>query len=242
MKPIAIDLGLSVRWADRNLGAEDIYLPGTLFQPSTRSRSREEEVAVINGVIRDKLGGKWRLPTVSKVIELQKSCKIWPAIYWRWANPEKKTGPASGFYMYKVKGTNGKYCYFNRGYHLFEGEDVDSDASVGYEDGKRMTIGDFGNWWIFYPYYNEQKSCPDQFQKEEWYGRDYIPYGYYYKYGLPIRPVTDEMPSRRDKFIRFFEYNTWDSGDSNIEVEEKKGICFLNYDKYRGVFSKNQTK
>lgn len=233
MKPIAIDLGLSVRWADRNFEAEDIYMSGTLFKPSGRTRSKAEEVALLNEMIRHKWGGKWRLPTVAEVQELQKSCRIWPALYRHWTDPVNKKGQVL-YSMYKVKGKNGKYCYFNFGYHLLEGVNPESTLS---DDGYSLTgIWEMKSWWIYYPYYFQPKSCPSQFQDWANYEQDYIPYGYYYHSGLPIRPVTDEVPSGRDKFLRFFEYNTLDGGNDNVEVQEEEEICFLNYDQHCHFF------
>jgi len=233
MKPIAIDLGLSVRWADRNLDAEDIYMSGTLFQPSGRTMSKADEAALINDIIKMKLGGKWRLPTVAEVQELQKSCRVWPAICKHWIDPKEKKGLVHDK-IFKVRGKNGKYCYFNHGYHLLEGGAPES--SMNGDDYRLPGIWDMGNWWIFYPYYFRPKSCPSQFQDEERYASDYVPYGYYYQNGLPVRPVTDELPSRRDKVLRFFDYNTLGGDDANIEVDEKNEICFLNYDRYCRIF------
>lgn len=229
MKPIAVDLGLSVRWADRNLGAEEIFQIGTPFIPSGRSRTMEEEVAIINDYIKTHLGGKWRLPTMSEVWELQKSCKIWPAKYKQFKDPMDQKKGYNLHSIYKVKGKNGRYCYFNDGYHLIAGNRSESALSV------RPAIWELNNCAVYYPFYNERREVPVYYQNEAWYGKDYIPYGYYYKNGIPVRPVTDELPSGRDKFIRFFEYNTMDGDDVNIEVAENKGISFYQFEQYRRV-------
>ena len=102
-----------------------------------------------------------------------------------------------------------------------------------YTGNTSPVIWNLTDWSIYHPYSLECKNLPDNFNNEKDYGRDYIPYGYYYKNGLPIRPVTDEEPSGRDKLVRFFNYNTLDSGDSNITVDETKEFRFLDYDKNR---------
>lgn len=230
MKPIAIDLGLSARWADRNLGAEDIYIPGTLFTPNERSRSMAHEIGLLNYCIKEKLGGKWRLPTILEVQELMKASTIWPARYRRLKDPMDENKGYNFYDIYKLKGKNGRYCYFNQGYHLFEG--VDPESSIDDDNAGIPGIWNLNDYDLYYPYYHEKRSCPSNFQHEEWYGKDYIPYAYYYKYGLPIRPVTDDMPSRGDKFLRFFEYNTWDGDDRDIEVYKDKQISYFDYNKY----------
>lgn len=233
MKPIAIDLGLSVRWADRNLGAEDIFTSGSLFSPNERSRSKNHEIDLLNHIVKEKLGGNWRLPTISEVQELMRSSTIWPARYRRMKDPMDEKKGFEYYNIYKLKGKNGRYCYFNEGYHLFEGVDPES-----YVDDGNLGIPGIWNLYeydLYYPYYYKKRSFPSNFQNEEWYGKDYIPYAYYYGSGLPIRPVTDDHPSGGDKFLRFFEYNTWDGGDSNIDVYKDKMISYFDYDKYSHI-------
>jgi len=214
MKPLAIELGLSVRWADRNLGAEDIFLPGTLFQPSGRSRSMDEEVGIINEIIKSTMGGRWRLPTVSEVRELQESCTIWRCTYRRLKDPMDEKKGHIDYGIYKVKGKNGRHCYFNEGYHLLSGIN-------GYGIPRRPAMWELVTKNHFYPYYHERREL---YHYPNWQrsGDDIFPYGAYYSPGLPIRPVTDELSQRRDKFLRFFEYTPLPGdSDSNIDVHEK---------------------
>lgn len=72
MKPIAIDLGLSVRWADRNLGAENPGQPGEHFYQIKELRDGAEVTEFYNKLIKKKIGDRWRLPTVKEVLELER--------------------------------------------------------------------------------------------------------------------------------------------------------------------------
>lgn len=75
-----IDLGLSVKWANYNMGAESPYGLGT---PSTWGHEEGQDVSYpddmnISGsgydLVRKSLGGTWRLPTAFDFMELEQKC------------------------------------------------------------------------------------------------------------------------------------------------------------------------
>lgn len=215
------------------MGAGEIYIPGTLFTPNERSRSRAHEISLLNHYIKEKLGDKWRLPTILEVAELMQTSTIWPARYRRLKDPMDEKKGYKYYDIYKLKGKNGRFCYFNQGYHLFEG--VDPESCADDDQAGIPGIWNLNDYAVYYPYYHEKRSCPPYFNNEEWYGKDYIPYGFYYQYSLPIRPVTDDLPSRGDKVLRFFEYNTWAGDDRDIEIFEDEQISFFDYDRYSHI-------
>lgn len=110
--PYAIDLGLSVRWADRNLFATSPYDPGKLLRwadttGKENSASKEmewdenipKEIAGTEyDIAHKKWKRKWRMPTADEMKELKEKCK------WKWT---KKSG-ASG---YTVTGPNGNSIF-----------------------------------------------------------------------------------------------------------------------------------
>lgn len=78
----AIDLGLSIRWATENIGANTSYQPGHWFAWLNYDIAKKE------------WGSSWRMPSISEWNELINKCR------WIW------TG--SG---YEITGPNGNYIY-----------------------------------------------------------------------------------------------------------------------------------
>ena len=86
----AVDLGLSVKWADCNVGAENPSDAGKYFiwgDPSGMKKSTEiffseDVIGDITGTIRDiakvNMGGPWRMPTSNELKELRDSCEVNP--------------------------------------------------------------------------------------------------------------------------------------------------------------------
>ena len=130
----AVDLGLSVDWAEVNIGAEnaadfgdyfaygetetkDEYSENTLIYnvsalPSNISGNKKYDAAAA------KWGGKWRMPTEEEMEELKNSCT------WTWN--ETKKG-------YQVIGTNGNSIFM---------------PTAGYRyDSDLWHIGFDGNYW-----------------------------------------------------------------------------------------------
>lgn len=82
----AIDLGLSVKWADCNVGAENPWDAGRYFlwgDPSGEKNATEifsdvNEIGDIVGTSKDiakaNLGGNWRMPTSDELKELEANC------------------------------------------------------------------------------------------------------------------------------------------------------------------------
>ncbi len=88
MKPIKyeckyVDLGLSVKWGDCNIGADNAYDYGEYLKLGKANR---------------KQNSTWRLPTIAELEELKKNCT------WTWTTQGGKKG-------YKVTGPNGNSIF-----------------------------------------------------------------------------------------------------------------------------------
>lgn len=174
----AIDLGLSVKWADRNIGASapeqsgDYYAWGeteTKQEYSTQNYKwyknvngdillakkkygPEDDVAVV------KLGKPWRTPTLEEIKELVEKCN------WEWM--EK-----NGVLGYKISSkTNGNSIFLPCAGFFYD------DSNLGGTEG--------GYYWSFTP---EGVSCYANYL----YFCDHdIDWNYIDReYGIPVRPV-----------------------------------------------------
>lgn len=108
--PYAIDLGLSVKWADRNIDAANSYMFGNLLawgdpiginlgeknylKPDTPTDNSGTKL----DIARREWKGKWRLSTLDEMKELIEKCK------WEWT-------AISGNYGYRVIGPNGNHIF-----------------------------------------------------------------------------------------------------------------------------------
>jgi hypothetical protein len=99
----AVDLGLSVKWADRNVEASSPENPGPNFAwgsliENDSTAALKSPMADITGSSRDvayqRWGGHWRMPTWKEWKELKESCKWYPY-------------KVAGIPMMKVVGPNG---------------------------------------------------------------------------------------------------------------------------------------
>ena len=101
-----VDLGLSVKWASRNVGAAGPEETGGFFAWS------EDDIA------HAKLGGSWRMPTTKEINELIKECT------WSWASVKGEIGflitskkrrytDRSIFLPYYYGGTSGDVAYWS---------------------------------------------------------------------------------------------------------------------------------
>ena len=101
-----VDLGLSVKWASRNVGAAGPEQTGGFFSWS------EDDIA------HAKLGGSWRMPTTKEMKELIKKCT------WSWASVKGEIGylitsnkpgytDRSIFLPYYYGGTSGYVAYWS---------------------------------------------------------------------------------------------------------------------------------
>lgn len=106
----AVDLGLSVKWADCNIGAESCNEYGqTYFWANLRISEKgntffDEPEINISGdpqydVANCLLGKQWQMPTASDAVELIERC------VWEWTVKDEKTG-------WKVTGQNGNSIFF----------------------------------------------------------------------------------------------------------------------------------
>ena len=101
-----VDLGLSVKWASRNVGAAGPEQTGGFFSWS------EDDIA------HARLGGSWRMPTTKEMNELIKKCT------WSWASVKGEIGylitsnkpgytDRSIFLPYYYGGTSGDVAYWS---------------------------------------------------------------------------------------------------------------------------------
>ena len=109
----AIDLGLSVKWAEFNIGAIEpegyggFYAWGETaekdcYLPSTYKYSGVDIGSDISGtkydVARAKWGGAWRMPTSAEMLELKNKCT------WKWTS-------VNGVNGYQITGPNGNSIF-----------------------------------------------------------------------------------------------------------------------------------
>ncbi|MBQ6087798.1 MAG: hypothetical protein IJK96_07080 [Bacteroidales bacterium] len=130
----AVDLGLSVLWADRNVGARSPFDYATLFHWNDFEKDfspawlkeipADGEVINFSGTSHDfaKLtwGGSWRLPTRKEILELMEKCT------WTWV-VEKGVGGM------KVTGPNGNSIFI--------------PASGRTDHGDLYDLGEYGHCW-----------------------------------------------------------------------------------------------
>ena len=141
----AIDLGLSVRWANMNVGAEtedDLgnYFawgetePKDTFKLSTYQYYDNDYIYIGNNIetttydaARANWGGKWRMPTKNELKELVEQCD------WKW-----EWGTTFNTFGYRVVGPNGNSIYLPAA----GGYTKDSDPS------NLWNKNDFGYYWM----------------------------------------------------------------------------------------------
>ena len=143
-----VDLGLSVKWATCNVGANspeeygDYYAWGETSTKSSYSKNNCEtyrkSIGDIKGTDRDvahvKWGGSWRMPTKAELEELVNNC-VWT---WTTRNGVKgykvtgvKTGDLSNFIFLPAEGgcRSGKYLFY-KGLGFYWSSDSDKYSSV----------------------------------------------------------------------------------------------------------------
>ena len=171
-----VDLGLSVKWATCNVGANspsdcgDYYAWGETSTKSDYSTSTSKtygnSMGNIGGnssydVARYRWGGSWRLPTAAELEELKTKCT------WTWTTQGGHNG-------YKVTSkTNGKSIFL---------------PAAGYRIGTSpYCVGEEGDYW---------SSSPDE--SDTYYAccltfgfSDPYVYRLYRDSGLPVRPVVE---------------------------------------------------
>ena len=170
-----VDLGLSVKWATCNVGANkpedygDYYAWGETKTKSEywvdNSVTYDKSFSDIKGdsrydAARANWGGSWRLPTEAELNELKNKCR------WKWTTQNGVNG-------YKVTGPNGNSIFL---------------PAAGYRYGSSLYYaGEYGYYW---------SSTPDE---SNTYGAYYLYFtsglhyvGWSYRgYGRSVRPVTE---------------------------------------------------
>ena len=170
-----VDLGLSVKWATCNVGANspsdygDYYAWGETSTKSSYDKDNSstygKSMGNIGGnssydVARYRWGGSWRLPTKAELEELETKCT------WTWTTQGGHNG-------YKVTGKNGKSIFL---------------PAAGWRNGTSPdSVGEYGNYWssssdegdAYYAYYLYFYSS-----------NHYVDWGYRYL-GRSVRPVVE---------------------------------------------------
>lgn len=171
----AVDLGLSVKWADRNVGADspeacgDYYAWGEITTKTDyneyTSATYGKGTGVISGdaaydVATANWGDGWRLPTVEEINELVANCT------WTWGDQNGVSGMI-------VKATNGNTIFL---------------PAAGYFDETAVSLaGSYGTYWTGSPYdsWNYQANSLDFGSN----GKGQYP-NYRYE-GRVVRPVKE---------------------------------------------------
>ena len=171
--PSFVDLGLSIKWATSNIGAESIFDTGSYFawgELTTKtnysissSKTHLKNIKDFSGnttydIATSKLGAKYRIPTKKEFDELKNKCK------WEWVEL------GNNKYGYKVIGPNGNSILL---------------PAAGYIDGSsKSCVGSIGQYWT---------STPNGTQGAEFFSISKndrsLKYDHRYK-GKSIRAVT----------------------------------------------------
>ena len=122
--PVAVDLGLSVKWASYNIGATSPADAGSFFswgEPSEKtSYSKDSYSSASNDIATIKWGAPWRMPTLAEVEELVNKCS------WTVTVKNRVNG-------YEVKGPNGNTIFL---------------PAAGWKTGdQHVNIGSDGIYW-----------------------------------------------------------------------------------------------
>ena len=174
-----VDLGLSVKWATCNVGAESPEEYGDYFawgEITTKSEYTEENCATLGenkynigdisgnpeyDTATANWGGSWRMPTYDEMQELVDNCT------WKWATQGGKNG-------YKVTSKiNGNSIFL---------------PAAGYRKGSSLSnVGSSGEYW---------NSMPAGRFAQGAYNLYFVSDGYYHDwvgraYGRSVRPVTE---------------------------------------------------
>ena len=176
-----VDLGLSVRWATCNIGADcpedygNYYAWGETetkdYYDSSNSVTYDVSMSDFSGDARydaatANWGGSWRMPTESEIKELRTHCT------WTWDN-------LNGVNGYKVTGTDGNSIFLPAAGHYntveVNGQYVASLRNVGY-NGYYWSSTPYGLYWAASLYF---------------YSSERDVYGLYRYDGQSIRPVSD---------------------------------------------------
>ncbi len=172
-----VDLGLSVKWATCNVGADTLYDCGDYFAwgetvtKSTYTSSNSVTYGKYMGMgdisgnatydaARANWGGSWRMPTKDEVYELINNCTTeWTTL--------------SGVNGYKVTGPNGNSIFL---------------PAAGWRNGTSLDdTGEYGLYWSSTPHESNTSSAYNLYFNvgdfvRDWDNRDY---------GQSVRPVSE---------------------------------------------------
>ena len=170
-----VDLGLSVKWATCNVGANspsdygDYYAWGETSTKSSYDTDNSKTYRKIMGniggnssydVARYRWGGSWRLPTKAECQELVDKCT------WTWTTQGGHNG-------YKVTGKNGKSIFL---------------PATGWRDGTSPKyVGEYGNYWGSTPYERGTDGAYNLGFNSSYH---YVGWGYR-DCGRSVRPVVE---------------------------------------------------
>ena len=171
----AVDLGLSVKWASCNVGADSPEQHGSYFswgEINTKSKYSDNNSVTLGKQFSDikanplydaaavNCGSAWRLPTKEEFEELKKRCT------WQWTTQSGKKG-------YKITGPNGNNIFLPAAGHRL-------DASL-------YQIKDaHGHYWCSTPIENNTTSaCAMDFNSRIYTMENESRY-----YGFTVRPVV----------------------------------------------------
>lgn len=173
--PRVVDLGLSVKWASCNVGANAPEEYGDYFAWGEISPKKEytEDNCTTYGVPMSDIagnpaydaatanwGGNWRMPTKDEIIELRKNCT------WEWTSLNGVNGK-------RVTGPNGNSIFLPAAGSRFNNE-LAGDGSFGYYWGSTPSSDDTHYAYILYFLYEYQSTNR-----------------YYRYFGLTVRPVLE---------------------------------------------------
>ena len=169
-----VDLGLSVKWATCNVGANSSEDYGDYFawgETETKKSYDEEncetfweDISDIKGTDRDvahvRWGSPWRMPTKAEFDELLKNCD------WEWTTLDGMNG-------YKVTGRNGNSIFL---------------SAAGWRDGTSLYYaGVYGLYWSSTPY-----GYDSRFAYGLDFGSGYLDWDRGYRnLGISVRPVSE---------------------------------------------------
>lgn len=206
---VAVDLGLSVKWATCNVGANSPEEYGNYYgwgevtgqkvfksvdssynldyQYPPRNESDTLPLSITNSkfdMAKANWGGKWRLPTQAEALELLELCQL--------SEPQK----INGSFCYKVTGPNGNYIYFpTAGYRYSDG----NFSSRGYCQDAIFWTGEISSEFVKYETEHEESASAVSLLEERTENGlgstgKYIMKKSFFKrwYGLSVRAVMDK--------------------------------------------------
>ena len=174
-----VDLGLSVKWATCNVGADSPEEYGDYFafgETAPKNEYTEENCATwdielpdISGnpeydAARANWGGSWRLPTLEEIYELTDNCS------WEWTEQNGHNGM-------RVTGPNGNSIFLPAGGYR-EGEARNNRETAGWYWTKTRERGKYGDMRYFSLFFSERSTMMYDM------GDPYL--------GKSIRPVYNE--------------------------------------------------